>query len=178
MRTRLCRLSPSGASLVLFLKYDPKDVIIVIGGLIFGPLTSLLFPLDRICGSDVYDQRTGILGCIMNIISSCSSPVPLLSSTKEAQAVRCHIRSDLRRMLPGCGHAAVELSDRAGLYGIYKAVAELASRLLPFNLIKGGLNAAATLLLYKPVITALAASESDLNQPAAPEKPGSTSALY
>ena len=26
--------------LVLFLKYDPKDVIIVIGGLIFGPLTS------------------------------------------------------------------------------------------------------------------------------------------
>ena len=26
--------------LVLFLKYDPKDVVIVIGGLIFGPLTS------------------------------------------------------------------------------------------------------------------------------------------
>ena len=27
--------------LVLFLKYDPKDVIIAISGLIFGPLTSL-----------------------------------------------------------------------------------------------------------------------------------------
>ena len=27
--------------LILFLKYDPKDVIITIGGLIFGPLTSL-----------------------------------------------------------------------------------------------------------------------------------------
>lgn len=27
--------------IVLFLKYDPKDIIIVIGGLIWGPLTSL-----------------------------------------------------------------------------------------------------------------------------------------
>ena len=26
--------------LVLFLKYDPKDIVIAIGGLIFGPLTS------------------------------------------------------------------------------------------------------------------------------------------
>ena len=37
-----------------------------------------------------------------------------------------------------------------------EAVAELLlPAFLPFNLIKGGLNAAATLLLYKPVITAL-----------------------
>ncbi len=27
--------------LVLFLKYDPKDVVIVIGGLLFGPLVVL-----------------------------------------------------------------------------------------------------------------------------------------
>ncbi len=28
--------------LVLFLKYEPKDVIITIGGLLFGPLTSFV----------------------------------------------------------------------------------------------------------------------------------------
>ena len=30
---------------ILFLKYDPKDVIIAIGGLIFGPLTSFTVAL-------------------------------------------------------------------------------------------------------------------------------------
>ena len=28
--------------LVLFLKYDPKDVVITFGGLLFGPLTSFV----------------------------------------------------------------------------------------------------------------------------------------
>lgn len=31
--------------LVLFLKYDPKDIIIAIGGLVFGPLTSFFVAL-------------------------------------------------------------------------------------------------------------------------------------
>ena len=40
---------------------------------------------------------------------------------------------------------------------------------LPFNLLKGGLNAAFTMMLYKPVVSALRAArlvpESDLAQP-------------
>ena len=40
----LCALAYAAAAvgripLVLFLKYDPKDVIIAIGGLLFGPIT-------------------------------------------------------------------------------------------------------------------------------------------
>ena len=58
--------------LVLFLKYDPKDVIIVIGGFIFGPLTSFAVTVIVSVVQMFTISGTGILGCIMNIISSCS----------------------------------------------------------------------------------------------------------
>ena len=49
--------------LVLFLKYDPKDVIIVIGGLIFGPLTSFAVTLIVSIVQMFTISGTGILGC-------------------------------------------------------------------------------------------------------------------
>lgn len=57
---------------VLFLKYDPKDVVITLGGLIWGPMTACLVSvlvsvLEMFTVSD-----TGILGCIMNILSTCA----------------------------------------------------------------------------------------------------------
>ncbi|SOY30603.1 hypothetical protein AMURIS_03334 [Acetatifactor muris] len=58
--------------LVLFLKYDPKDIIIAIGGLIFGPLTSFSVALIVSLVEMFTISETGILGFLMNVISSCS----------------------------------------------------------------------------------------------------------
>ena len=57
---------------VLFLKYDPSDVIVTLGGLIWGPMTScivsvIVATLEMLTVSD-----TGILGCIMNIVQTLS----------------------------------------------------------------------------------------------------------
>lgn len=57
---------------VLFLKYDPKDVVIVIGGLIFGPLTSLAMAVIVSVVEMITISSTGVWGCMMNMISSCS----------------------------------------------------------------------------------------------------------
>ena len=57
---------------VLFLKYDPKDVIITLGGLIWGPLTSCIVSVIVSVIEMLSVSETGILGCIMNIISTCS----------------------------------------------------------------------------------------------------------
>lgn len=57
---------------VLFLKYDPKDVIITLGGLIWGPLTSFSVSVIVSVIEMLTVSETGILGCIMNIISTCS----------------------------------------------------------------------------------------------------------
>src|SRR5690554_3807038 len=57
---------------VLFLKYDPKDIIITIGGFIYGPFTALIISaivsfLEMFTVSD-----TGIIGAVMNMLSSCT----------------------------------------------------------------------------------------------------------
>lgn len=57
---------------VLFLKYDPKDVIIAIGGLIFGPLTSFLIALIVAFVEMFTVSENGLFGFLMNLISSCS----------------------------------------------------------------------------------------------------------
>lgn len=72
MRARLCRGGGGRVPLVLFLKYDPKDVVIVIGGFIFDPSVSLAISLVVSVVQMVTISGTGILGCVMNIISSCS----------------------------------------------------------------------------------------------------------
>lgn len=58
--------------LVLFLKYDPKDIMIAIGGLIFGPFTSFSVALIVSLAEMVTISENGILGFLMNVISSCS----------------------------------------------------------------------------------------------------------
>ena len=53
--------------MVLFLSYDPKDVIIAIGGFIFGPLEAFIisFIVSLIEMFTVSD--TGVIGAIMNL---------------------------------------------------------------------------------------------------------------
>ena len=54
----------------LFLKYDPKDIIITIGGFIFGPLSALLISSVVSLVEMVTLSETGIIGLIMNILST------------------------------------------------------------------------------------------------------------
>lgn len=144
--------------LVLFLKYDPKDVIIVIGGLIFGPLTSFAITVIVSVVQMFTISGTGILGCIMNIISSCS-----FACTAAFIYKRKHkLSGALLGLFCGwsCQVAVMMLWNYliAPIYMGYprEAIVELLiPAFLPFNLIKGGMNAAITMLLYKPVVTAL-----------------------
>ena len=55
-----------------FLKYDPKDIIIVIGGFIYGPLAAFMISLVVSIIEMVTVSDTGIIGAIMNLVSTCS----------------------------------------------------------------------------------------------------------
>ena len=57
---------------VLFLKYEPKDVIIAIGGFLMGPFVSLTISTAVALVEMVTVSDTGPIGCVMNILSSCS----------------------------------------------------------------------------------------------------------
>lgn len=163
----LCTLAYIAAAfgripIVLFLKYDPKDVIIVIGGFLFGPLTSLAITVIVSVVQMFTTSTTGILGCLMNIISSCS-----FACTASLVYRKKHTLSGAMLGL-FCGLSCQVLIMMlwnyliAPIYMGYsrEAVADLLlPAFLPFNLIKGGLNAALTMLLYKPVVTALRRSD-------------------
>ncbi|MDE6016255.1 MAG: ECF transporter S component [Acetatifactor sp.] len=143
---------------ILFLKYDPKDVIIAIGGLIFGPLTSFTVALIVSLIEMFTISDNGILGFVMNVISSCSFACTAAFLYKKRHKLSGAIIGLL------CGWACMVAAMMLWNYlitPIYMGVPreEVAKMLipafLPFNLIKGGLNAAITMLFYKPVVTVL-----------------------
>lgn len=144
--------------LVLFLKYDPKDIIIALGGLIFGPLTSFSVALIVSLVEMFTISENGILGFFMNVISSCSFAC--------TSAFIYRKRRKISGAIVGlfCGWVCMVLVMLLWNYlitPIYmgyprEAVLELLiPAFLPFNLMKGGLNAAITMILYKPIVTAL-----------------------
>ena len=56
---------------VSFLRYDPKDILIVIGGFIYGPMTSFL--MSFICSIfEIMLKGGNILDVLMNMVSTCS----------------------------------------------------------------------------------------------------------
>ena len=57
---------------VLFLKYDPSDVIVALSGFIWGPTTSCIVSVAVAVIEMITVSETGIWGCIMNIIQTLS----------------------------------------------------------------------------------------------------------
>lgn len=144
--------------IVLFLKYDPKDVIIATGGLIFGPLTSFTIALAVSFVEMFTISENGILGFMMNVISSCS----FACTASFVYRKRQNLSGAVAGLMCGwvCMVTAMLFWNYliAPIYMGYSRedVAKLLlPAFLPFNLIKGGLNATITLLLYKSVFSAL-----------------------
>lgn len=156
---------------VLFLKYDPKDVVITLGGLIWGPMTSFFVSAIVSLFEMITLSDTGIWGLIMNIISSCSFACVAAFVYKKKHTLSgavCGLALGTACMV------AVMLLWNYLVTPIYmgyprEAVAKmLIPTFLPFNLLKAGLNAGITYFLYKPVIGALRKAGFVEEQTAAP----------
>ena len=156
----LCSLAYAAAALgrvplVLFLKYDPKDVVIAIGGLLFGPLTASAIALTVSLAEMFTISENVILGCFMNVVSSCS----FACTAALIHQKRRTFAGAAAGLLCGWGcMGAVMLLWNYLVAPVYmgcpreSVVKLLLPAFLPFNLIKGGLNAAITMLVYRPVV--------------------------
>ncbi len=141
-----------------FLKYDPKDVIIIIGGFIFGPFAAFMISLVVSIIEMLTVSETGPIGAIMNLLSTCSFACLASVIYKKKHSIKgavIGLVSGIALMV------VVMLAWNYLLTPIYmgyprEAVAAmLLPVFLPFNLVKGGLNAGITLLIYKPVVMTL-----------------------
>ncbi len=143
---------------VLFLKYDPKDIIITLGGLIWGPMTSLIVSVIVSLIEMVTISENGPIGLIMNIVSSCSFACTASFIYKKKRTLSGAVIGLVAGSLT---MVVVMLLWNYLITPIYmgyprEAVAELLiPAFLPFNLLKSGLNAGFTFLLYKPITMAL-----------------------
>lgn len=141
-----------------FLKYDPKDVILTTAGFIFGPLVAILAAVIEVVVEMVTFSESGPWGAVMNIIAT-------LSFSGIAAAIY-HRKRTTKGAVLSLVCAVLSLTVVMALWNlvvtpIYTGfpraeVIKLMPVIIPFNLIKGGVNAALIILLYKPIKSALA----------------------
>lgn len=144
--------------IIYFLKYEPKDVVITIGGLIYGPAAAMMISIIVSLIEMFTISDTGIWGLIMNILSTCAFSCTAAWIYKRKRTMRGAVNG----LVVGCVlMVAVMLLWNYLITPIYMGYPRetvagmLLPAFLPFNLFKGGLNAAITLMLYKPVVIAL-----------------------
>jgi len=141
-----------------FLEYEPKAIIITIGGFIMGPLTAFLVSLIVSTVELVTISSTGFIGWIMNLLASCAFACTAAIIYKKKHTLTGAIIGLTAGTL--CMTTIMLLWNYliTPIYMGYprEAVAAMLIPIfLPFNLIKGAINASITMLLYKPIVTAL-----------------------
>ena len=141
-----------------FLSYDLKDAVIAIAGFILGPLPALVITLAVSLIEMVTVSTTGPIGLLMNVLSTLAFVMPaaiLYSRSRTLKSAALGLTLGVVLM------TALMLAWNYIITPLYMGVPRsvvagmLIPTFLPFNLVKGGLNAGITMLIYKPVSVAL-----------------------
>lgn len=156
---------------VSFLQYDPKDIVIMIGGFLLGPVSGAIISVLASLIELLFKGGT-IIDLIMNVVATCSFVCTAAYIYK-----RDHTRKGAIIGLV-CGTLAnilVMLLWNYVMTPIYfgmprEAVVPLLPWIALFNLLKTGLNAVIVFLIYKPVSKALRFMVSDEKETAKQKK--------
>ena len=141
-----------------FLDFDFKDVVLCIGGFVYGPIAALMMIVIVCVLEMVTVSHTDIIGCIMNIVATASFVCTACAIYKRKHTMKGAIAGLASAVVV---LVVVMLAWNYFLTPIYQQIpreavaAMLPTVFLPFNAVKGGLNMTATLLVYKPVVDAL-----------------------
>ena len=141
-----------------FLNFDLKDVIICITGFLFGPLPAAGVSLVVSFIEMITISSTGPWGLLMNVLSTCAFVCTAAFIYQRNKTIKNAVIGLVVGVLL---MTALMLLWNYLITPIYMGqprefvASLLIPAFLPFNLIKGGINATLTVLLYKPVVTAL-----------------------
>ncbi len=139
---------------VLFLRYEPKDVIITLASLVFGPVSAIFMSVAVALIEMVTISSEGPVGMIMNILSTLSFVLPVSFLYKKRNNVK-FVAGGL--VIGSIFMLVVMLLWNFLITPMYMGVPReavvdmLLPVFTPFNLLKAGINSALILLLL-PVI--------------------------
>ena len=143
---------------VLFLKYEPKDVVITISGFLLGPMASFVISLVVSLLEMVTISDTGPIGCLMNLLSTCSFACVAALIYKRNH----RLQGAIFGLIAGSVAMIVTMLLWNWLITPWymnvsreEVQALLIPAFLPFNALKAGFNTALVLGLYKPLTSAL-----------------------
>ena len=143
---------------VLFLSYEPKDVIITIGAFLLGPMAGVIISTLVALIEMVTISTTGPIGCLMNMLSSMCFACTAAIIYKKHRTMKGAVMGLLAGSVTT---VAVMLLWNWLITPLYMGVSRqdvqtlLIPAFLPFNALKVGFNTALTLALYKPLSNAL-----------------------
>lgn len=143
---------------VSFLTYEPKDVIITIGGFMLGPLAAAAISIVVAFLEMITVSDSGLIGMLMNALAGCS-----FACTASFIYSRKH---NIKGAVVGLSAGVVAMTAIMILWNylvtpLYlnverqEVVKIIIPLLLPFNILKAAGNMALVLLLYKPLVTAV-----------------------
>lgn len=143
---------------VMFLTFDLKDAVLAIIAFLYGPAygvvsAALVAVLEFATVSD-----TGVYGLIMNALSSAAFVAVLGTFYKYRRTLLGAVLGSVAAVF---AMTAVMLIANIFITPYYmgaprtEVIAMIPTLLLPFNLIKGIVNAALTMVIYKPITSAL-----------------------
>lgn len=157
-------------SVLPYLKTDPKDAVIVIAGFVYGPMATVIISVIVSIIEMLTVSESGLIGCIMNVIGTCAFACTASAIYKHKRTMSGAVISLVSGLVVMTAAMLIWNYLLTPLYtpGVSRAdvAGMLVPILLPFNLLKGGINIALTLLIYKPVVTALRRAKL-LDSPAA-----------
>lgn len=143
---------------VPFLEYEPKDVIILTGGFLFGPMSAVLISVVVSFVELFTISSTGIIGLIMNILSTVTFVLPAAYFYKKKHTMKGAFLGMIIGILLMTLVMVLWNYLITPIYMGYpreSVVKLLLPAIVPFNLLKGGINTALTLLIYKPLVMTL-----------------------
>ena len=145
-------------SSVEYLKYDPKDIVILILGFLMGPASTLGVTAVVCLIEAVTVSTTGPIGFVMNVISTAAFACTASLIYKHKRTLGGVVFGLVSGVILMSGLMLIWNYLITPLYmGVPREIIKdmLLPVFLPFNLIKGAINASLTMLLYKPTVKAL-----------------------
>lgn len=141
---------------VPFLTYDPKDVVIALGGFLFGPLSAMIVSMLS-SGIELLFRGGNIIDWLMNVLSTCT-----LVCTAAFVYKKHHTKNGafIGLLIGMAASILLMLAWNYVMDPIYFGMPqEAVNAMLPaialFNFLKDSINIVLILLIYKPVVNAL-----------------------
>lgn len=140
---------------VPFMKYDPADIPILIGTFLFGTLGGLILTaIVAIIQGVFISSDGGIIGIIMHFLATGSF---VLVAGTIYQRTRTKISAIVALVFGSLTMTVVMVFCNLLLTPIFlgapieKVIELLLPAIIPFNLLKAGINSVLTYLIYKPI---------------------------